>query len=993
MKNAFEFIVNNTVMDLFPDGSNPKLNRKADNYKEPDKNQIDRSFVLNLPKTAKNLNALGLTDSKASYGLFQQPRNYAILTFNSLTLINGVCIIDNITHDTISVVVYSRFIDVADACKNKTLQQLTSFPLTYWDYENTIKDHVNHNYGPDDYMNPIPPFTSADQIDGYYPSTGHYKWVFGFNPIVSISSASTSGATLCSDILRLRFIPTVGVAYTFNYSFTSVTETGTYNLIIGFFNNTTKVISQTIAVTAGTMTGTVSLTAPSACNHIGFYLQGVGSSCSVTLSTFTQTTPKPTDPVTHQFPFIMYERYYTIKRTINSHFQGPGPGFTPGSETSDGMDYQRGQFLILSDVQGATTQPPYVINYAEYGNFPACMYVSKVLKAIIQEAGWNIGGSLLQNENFKKLIIPPTGSGEFWESAISSNFESDTSALDLFEAHRSSNWPFAVNATGSGSVANPAAATWHPIYFDVEDSDPNANYNPANGKYTFSTDYRAQFTAHILGNCTMNFPQVDNQNYAVWRIMSSIKGEIIRKSFKLYKATAGPIGTGNKDFLLQTSTLDFVPGEEVWVEQAAWGTIAVSGTMTTFTNSSFYNTIVGGVDEVANLNVVAFLPKMKQLDFLRQYVLIPFNAFLYIDDASQTVFFEPYENFILPNSQAVDLSDQIISLNYKINAIVEEDRSIQIVFAENDNDDVPYMPNQYTYPADYNEMVRIRKKELTIGGIIYKNNEIYNYNKGIKVISSQLSPTNFRKYFLVNSRNFVGSTVSSNAFWPVVLPSISTIDDMTQEWFTETETGADDRPAASELSFGSGNRLLKYEGIDTYVAPSDGITEYDIYYLYLNDPGIHSTSGGDTIRDKVYIGHTSYLDTNAILYDDKFNEYFNTGYYTKIDSALHLSANSDYYYSDPNDPTAPRIGWQINSNGDLINITSDIYNLHYAKKYEMLAFSDIMQLDVHFKETDWNKLKVNTPVMVYGIAYTLVEISNYQPLDGLASIKIMKRLT
>jgi hypothetical protein len=104
--NLFEYRVNNYLMDLFPNTATPKLRRTAEELSDPTKRGLDSSFKMSIPKTAGNLNALGITLGAGAYGLFQVPQNESLLSFQSLVILEGFTEVDSITDQDIQVVIY-----------------------------------------------------------------------------------------------------------------------------------------------------------------------------------------------------------------------------------------------------------------------------------------------------------------------------------------------------------------------------------------------------------------------------------------------------------------------------------------------------------------------------------------------------------------------------------------------------------------------------------------------------------------------------------------------------------------------------------------------------------------------------------------------------------------------------------------------------------------------------------------------------------------------
>lgn len=147
------------------------------------------------------------------------------------------------------------------------------------------------------------------------------------------------------------------------------------------------------------------------------------------------------DSTVYQFPFIYYNAFH-LEDSIDLT-EGCGHDLIDaGIFTDSSIDFTTTHydFLIGSTKPSGGTGGR--INYQYYNHFPPALYVISVLKKIINDAGWSINSSILQDKTdfaiqFKKLIIPFTGDTDIWNTGngitdVPDGVDPDTGIYNLY---------------------------------------------------------------------------------------------------------------------------------------------------------------------------------------------------------------------------------------------------------------------------------------------------------------------------------------------------------------------------------------------------------------------------------------------------------------------------------------------------------------------------------------------------------------------------------
>ncbi len=681
-------------------------------------------------------------------------------------------------------------------------------------------------------------------------------------------------------------------------------------------------------------------------------------------------------PVTHQYPFVIYDRVLVSKWVMDGLIAN---GTILGGEA---LATNRAPYWIVNEIKNGSNIRS---NYFEYFNFPPALYVCKTLQFICEEAGWSLDGSLIHDPNFRRLITLYTGDSGIWDigNGLLNGLVVEDVDFDLFSAHNS----VVRSRTSNAPAPN---MSWATVRFDTEDFDPNDNYNSLTGVYTSPALYRTKF--YFDGDIAYGSAFSNFKGYL--RFMSSLKGELYN--------TLLPTGWNNSGVHThhyETQPIDCVAGEQIYIQigctDAGYPGQTGFGAVNIQIGSTFYQEILGATGESAELNLVAFLPDMSQSDFLKEIIKL-YNGYLVADPFTKTIYLEPYEKYFLPSQYAIDISNKLIQDDFTIDSLDEETRKINLVFDNNTDDNMSFIPNNLQYPRDYTALVRdYRRKQIKYNGVVYKYNEIFNQNNpNAATVESKIAPVNYRQMWLSNQYKFDGSayglaSTSGTSYIPIHVPMVSSVDSMYQQLYDPEDIDDLRANGVENASYGSGFRVVKYDGIGAYYSNTDsGSVEHDVYWVYNGitpAPNVNNTNSDLYEAYKMKIGLTSQLDTLSQFTDDDYNTYFYTYSTNQKVSPLNLKFN----HNRLRQTDGTFIGWNKLPSG-VITADDSIYSNHFSVRYDLLERAEIVNGSFNITAKDWIDIQPNVPINFRNETYDVLQFL-WEPDNGVAKLKILKR--
>ncbi|MDF9800788.1 hypothetical protein OKW21_006051 [Catalinimonas alkaloidigena] len=301
-------------------------------------------------------------------------------------------------------------------------------------------------------------------------------------------------------------------------------------------------------------------------------------------------------------------------------------------------------------------------------------------------------------------------------------------------------------------------------------------------------------------------------------------------------------------------------------------------------------------DQYGTLYLHEFLPdNVKQIDFIKGLISM-FN--LQVLGKQNTLYLERYDSYILPSEYSYNITSKVYADSVIEKRLEDNQRNIAVNFKETAD-------SSSTQALKFNSQNSGYKVTLPFSGTIY--NPVFWYNK----------------------RSLTGAETSANNR-PFSIPYITE-----QERVSEETHYYDEIPVAENMSYGSGLRILHYEGLPT-------IPDSENWY-YLNM--------GESVG-KVKMTFTSNYQENSTRTSSTGN-------------TINLSYNS----ADEN----------------------NLYNKFYRSKYFNNDRGHLLEFDMNMSEKDWIECQPNIPLRYKGVDWRLVEIRAYDPVENIASL-IVKRI-
>jgi hypothetical protein len=155
---------------------NIRLNRVIDDYNDIETRFSEYSYQFSLPKTNNNNLIFQHANAEDLINKFERNSFNVTVFLNSSVLFKGILSLLAIEESNYRCVLLSKVSELVDDLGELELREITTLPDIDWDYENTIRTHVNANYQSSDqtyYQFPLvyystffaPPDVLAGQVD------------------------------------------------------------------------------------------------------------------------------------------------------------------------------------------------------------------------------------------------------------------------------------------------------------------------------------------------------------------------------------------------------------------------------------------------------------------------------------------------------------------------------------------------------------------------------------------------------------------------------------------------------------------------------------------------------------------------------------------------------------------------------------------------------------------------------------------------------------
>jgi len=119
-----------------------KLNRIVDDFTDPSKRFGEFSYTFNLPRTKNNDEQFEYPDARGRIKIFVGKTFECNVYNNNVLLLQGIIELTDVNQDDYKCRFYSKFTQLIDDLKGKSLNEMEYLPTIEWDYEMTIVEHI-----------------------------------------------------------------------------------------------------------------------------------------------------------------------------------------------------------------------------------------------------------------------------------------------------------------------------------------------------------------------------------------------------------------------------------------------------------------------------------------------------------------------------------------------------------------------------------------------------------------------------------------------------------------------------------------------------------------------------------------------------------------------------------------------------------------------------------------------------------------------------------
>lgn len=134
-----------------------KMNRVADDLQDIENRIGEYSYSFSLPMTRNNVEIFGYAGIDNVLNIFKINPIEVKVYNNDLLLFTGQLELQEIDDNKYKCVLYSKLTQLADALQDKNMQDIKTCPKIDWNYEDTIRAHINSG------------FTSCDETPYQFP--------------------------------------------------------------------------------------------------------------------------------------------------------------------------------------------------------------------------------------------------------------------------------------------------------------------------------------------------------------------------------------------------------------------------------------------------------------------------------------------------------------------------------------------------------------------------------------------------------------------------------------------------------------------------------------------------------------------------------------------------------------------------------------------------------------------------------------------------------
>ena len=373
-----------------------------------------------------------------------------------------------------------------------------------------------------------------------------------------------------------------------------------------------------------------------------------------------------------------------------------------------------------------------------------------------------------------------------------------------------------------------------------------------------------------------------------------------------------------------------------------------------------YDQATGQVSgSVGNLVISKLLPNIKQKDFLNDLINM-FNLYFKIDIDRQIIKFETHDTYFKDSFDPYDITDKIKKETILYSTYQDADQNIE--FSDPLNSDV--FGDNMMFTGNTTSMNSINWYKVDDSQLFLFNNHKGLSDKRIKVGFSQ--PT-VKRTMLWNDTD-VNGVVTNNGTEDFIHPL------MTKQTPTDSNNTKFNKKETHNYLFNTED-TIKHAGkpmLMYYYGQSNNVHTYlNIYHsttLYRVPIGIASPY--QLLKD--YTNVDNYLSNPE---DDP-----------KAIRTIQADTLKSLYLTLGNNDKPTDFSLVFGDSG----LHHTIYSKFYKLKIDRYVHNTILEGEIMLSDFDWNQLQLERPVKYNNEIYHLLSIEEYNPINHLAKIKLIK---
>lgn len=383
--------------------------------------------------------------------------------------------------------------------------------------------------------------------------------------------------------------------------------------------------------------------------------------------------------------------------------------------------------------------------------------------------------------------------------------------------------------------------------------------------------------------------------------------------------------------------------------------------------------VVSGSTAV-DLQPAKLLPDMEQSNFING-IINAFNLYFKIDVENKIIKFETYKTLFTDVFNPHDITSKIIGDTLSFN--YAENNNPSITF--NDSDNLNVMGDNFTVTGDTTNSYDMVWNKVDNANAKRFFNRIGTTDE----ICLPFSAPTVKRSYLWNDDNDSGTATAAEnhiIFQPLISEQTST--DNENKKFNKKEEHNYFFNTEDSIKYKGRPTLQYYYGIsssDTVQKTGKG-EQSDYFYINI-------FTGGT--QNRVPIGFCSPIQLST--YRDVINAYLNSPDDTdgrKTITCTYLQGIWNMMSTIAGTlPVETDYSLVFDDNGYFHN---SLWSMFHKEKYSRYQTSEVLEANMRMTDYDWGEMQIDRPIMYNQEIYHLVSIQGYDPIKGIARIKLIK---